>query len=197
MRIAWGTSSTMGYLQININGQWGAVCGCSMAFCNPSKQSSLAAVACRQLGLPTGNAVVFFGSSAISLTVGSNVIQPVTPLGAPGPGSSGLIPILASMMQCWGNESRIQDCVFFPGLPTGDTCAASSGEAPWGADLGIMCIPSSPPPPPQPPPSPPSPPSPPPIPPLPPYAGWFVAHVLLDMSTSQQQICYIIMSSLY
>lgn len=167
----------MGYLQININGRWGAICGCSFTSCLTYQQGPVAAVACRQLGLPTGNSMAFSGSSYI-YPLGISGITPVSPAFTPGPGSSGQIPFLASMIQCFGNESNIQDCSFFPGIAAGDACTGSGGSggtmSPAGADLGIACIASSPPPspsPPQLPPLPPSPPSPPPMPPLPPYAG--------------------------
>ena len=98
-------STSLGFVEAVVNGQWGAVCGWSY---NGIWGNTQARVVCRQLGLPSSNAIGFTDS------------QYPQYVDLPGPGTNGTLPIVMSWVQCNGTEASLQDCPYFTGLPTGN-----------------------------------------------------------------------------
>ena len=98
-----------GYLEVNVNGRWGAVCGAGPYYWSYTD----ATVACRQLGLPYSGAIPFYGSS--------NITSAILPSGS---------FFAMSWVQCLGNETRLTDCSFFVGVSRGATCASQNAGGP-------------------------------------------------------------------
>ena len=57
-----GGDLTVGFLEANVNGRWGAVCGASPIVPWSYLSNGAAQVACRQMGLPWAGATAFTGS---------------------------------------------------------------------------------------------------------------------------------------
>ena len=99
----------LGFVEIKVNGTWGAICGCSRS--GPQYEgwwtTADAQVACRQLGLPWAGASAFTGTVPHS---SYNVAAGIT-----GPGSARALPFLAGEVQCNGNEAHISECPLYTG----------------------------------------------------------------------------------
>lgn len=102
IRLVNGPATNYGFVQVFVNGVWGAVCANSYY---SDFLSANAAVVCRQLGLPTAGA---HGQSIGSLNVYSPLYTRYV-----GPGSSGSVPYVMSLVQCSGLEGQIFDCPRF------------------------------------------------------------------------------------
>lgn len=106
-----------GYLQVNIDGTWGSICGNNIlgmpGWFNAT--SAAARVACRQLGLPWTTASAFTAASST---------------GQVGPGTNGSLPFLLTSVGCSGHEARLLDCMYYKGL------MADGGDC-SGNDAGV------------------------------------------------------------
>ena len=130
IRLVGGFIGSMGYVEVAVNGSWGAVCGDSFrhqqqtsaaaADALSNSTSSLwtvadAKVACRQLGLPWTGAQPFSGQTYF--------------VSGPGPGTAGIAAFLMSRVQCMGNESSLQECLHYDGVdPAADCTSQDSGR---------------------------------------------------------------------
>ena len=104
-------STTQGFLEVNIDGRWGAVCG--------GYGAQYAQVACRQLGM---------GADLVAAQASSGSFG-----GMNGSGTNGSRPFVMSALSCLGSELQLEDCSFFTGVRMGSSCMYS--------DAGMcMCL---------------------------------------------------------
>ena len=96
--------SNIGYVEVYINGSWGAVCGDYTGTDSVYWNTSNAQVACRQMGLPWTGAVPFSGQQYY--------------VNSSGPGTLGTVSFAMSRVLCGGNESALEECSYVSGVPS-------------------------------------------------------------------------------
>ena len=114
-----GNSINTGYVEVWVGDKWTAICGGITdsfgSLIQAGWTAASAAVACRQLGLPSSGAVNFTASSGgIGL----------------GPGSvNGTVPYVYALVGCTGMEGKLPDCPHFEYPSSVSTRACANNDA--------------------------------------------------------------------
>ena len=115
VRLQGGLTSYEGFVEVQVDGKWGAVCGYGSD--GPGWNTLSAQVVCRQIGLPAAGARAYTG-----YLPEINGFNPV------GRGSSGTLPYTMSSVQCSGGEEQLGDCPHTRvASPVSFTCFSDAG----------------------------------------------------------------------